>query len=490
MKLTQLVQPWLKQGGIECDVTGVQNDSRQIKPGDLFIAYPGAATDGRLYIEKAIAAGAVAIAYDPVEFPAQIHIPAAIPSVKIPQLASNLAEIATRFYHNPGEFLQITGITGTNGKTTIAYQLAQAHQMLGQGAAYIGTIGQGLVNALKPLDNTTPDALYLVKLLNDYKEAGLKQVCMEVSSHALNQQRVDAVAFEQAVFTNLSLDHLDYHHTMQDYAAAKALLFARPELQWAIINQDDSYQELMSAALGRSVKRLSYGIHNECDVRAINWHTDISGSEIEIQSPWGKHLIKIQALGQFNIYNSLAIFASLLASSYSPDDVVAVMSELKAAPGRLELVAQNPYVLVDYAHTPDALENVLSTLNQLKKGRLWVVFGCGGDRDKTKRPIMAKVASDYADKIIITSDNPRSEDPQVIIDEIMAGIVDKEAVIALVDREAAIAYALHNADKDDIILIAGKGHESYQQIGRIKQPFSDREVVQRLKPSSFLLPQS
>lgn len=480
MKLTQLLMPWLKQETAECTISGLQNDSRLVQSGDLFIAYPGAAADGRLFIDKAIHSGAVAVAYDPDNFHSLGDLPTSIPCLPIPKLAENLAEIAKRFYDNPSAFLQVTGITGTNGKTTIAYQLAQAHHLLGQNASYIGTIGQGNVNSLKSLDNTTPDALCLQRLMFQYWQQGIKQVCMEVSSHALSQRRVDAIEFNQALFTNLTQDHLDYHHSMEEYGAAKTLLFSRRELQWAIINKDDSYQDQISKAIRPHIKKLTYGMHQECDVKVTKWDMDINGTDIEVRSPWGLHQLKIKALGQFNIYNSLAVFSSLLASGYSPEQVTQVISQLKAAPGRMEVVANSPYVLVDYAHTPDALENVLSTLSQLKKGRLWVIFGCGGDRDKTKRPIMGKAASQYADNIIITSDNPRSEDPSIIVDEIARGIPSTSQVIKLINREEAIAHALNRAEKDDIIVIAGKGHEAYQQIGSVKHEFSDQEVVQRL----------
>ncbi|KGP64154.1 UDP-N-acetylmuramoylalanyl-D-glutamate--2,6-diaminopimelate ligase [Legionella norrlandica] len=480
MELTQLLKPWLKQDIVKCVVSDIKNDSRLVKEGDLFIAYPGAASDGRLFIEKAVAAGAIAVVYEPDDFPSSCTLPLILPCIPIPQLAEKLGEIAQRFFNNPSESMGLTGVTGTNGKTTIAYQLAQAHDRLGQRSAYIGTIGQGEIHSLKPLDNTTPDALCLQRLMHVYKEQGIKQVCMEVSSHALSQHRVDSLRFNQAIFTNLTLDHLDYHHTMEAYGAAKARLFEREELEWAIINQDDNFHGHISRVLKLNVKKITYGLQQNCDVKAVRWNMDIKGTEIEVQSPWGNHQLEIKALGAFNIYNSLAVYSSLLAKGYLPEKVASIMTQLRAAPGRMEIVAQSPYVLVDYAHTPDALENVLTTLNQLKKGRLWVVFGCGGDRDKTKRPIMGKAASLYADHIVITSDNPRSEDPEIIVEEIAHGIPSSVFVSKLINREEAIAYALSNAERDDIILIAGKGHEAYQQIGNVKHVFSDQEVVRRL----------
>jgi len=480
VKLSQLLKPWFKPENSDCVIENLQNDSRKVQAGDLFIAYPGAAADGRLYIDKAVAAGAVAIAYEPNSFSTSVVLSSKVPCVPVPDLAEQLGVIAKTFFDSPSADLNLIGVTGTNGKTTIAYQLAQAHQLLGQKSAYIGTIGQGDVNDLQALDNTTPDALCLQRLMNYYRAEGVKQVCMEVSSHALSQHRVDALHFSQAVFTNLTLDHLDYHKSMYEYAAAKALLFARPELEFAIINQDDSYQKTMSEVLRSKVKKITYGLHADCDVKAVRWHMDINGTEIDIHSPWGQHQLKIKALGKFNLYNCLAIYTSLLASGYEASQVTEIIAQLKSAPGRMEVVAQEPYILVDYAHTPDALENVLLTLNQLKKGRLWVIFGCGGDRDKSKRPVMGKVASLYSDNIVITSDNPRTEDPALIVDEIATGVDSSFAVTKLINREEAIAHAINLAEKEDIILIAGKGHEAYQQIGSVKHSFSDQEIVKKL----------
>lgn len=479
MKLKQLLNSWIPNPESDCEILGLQNDSRLVKPGDLFFAYPGAVHDGRLFIEKALSAGAAAIVYDPIDFSLDAALSKQVPVLAIPDLAQRLAAIASCFYANPSQSLTTTGVTGTNGKTTIAYQLAQAHDLLGQKAAYIGTLGQGCVDQLQPLNNTTPDALCLLKLISNYKNQGVNQVCMEVSSHALSQNRVEGLLFNQAVFTNLTLDHLDYHKNMQDYAAAKALLFARPELQYAILNQDDSYAAVMAAQLKSQVKKITYGRDLKCDVRAVNWQVDVHGTQMEVHSCWGKHQIKTKSLGLFNLYNSLAVFTSLLLSDYSPERIVQIMAQLKAAPGRMEVVLHAPYVLVDYAHTPDALNNALSTLSQLKKGRLWVLFGCGGDRDKTKRPLMGQAASLYADRIIITSDNPRSEDPKQIIDEIAGGIPSQLQVTQIINREEAIHYALAHVHKDDIVLIAGKGHEDYQQIGQVKQAFSDQEVIRQ-----------
>ncbi len=480
MKLADLLSPWVMTAIPDCDISSLHNDSRQVKPGSLFIAYPGAAFDGRLFVGQACQSGAVAIVYDPENLPLSCDFPRHIPCMPVPQLGKKLAAMASRFYKEPTRSFCVTGVTGTNGKTTIAYQLAQAYGLLGQRAAYVGTLGQGPVDALMPLMNTTPDALCLQQFFHECQQRRIQHVCMEVSSHALSQKRVEHIDFAAAIYTNLSHEHLDYHHTMQAYAEAKATLFTTPSLKWAIINHDDPYSQLMGEQLASTCQKLTYGLLDGCDVRAAQWQTSMTGSQIEVVSPWGKHDVLVSLLGTFNIYNSLAVFARLLADGVSSSDAIHVMAKLKAAPGRMEVVAQSPCVIVDYAHTPDALENVLTTLSQLKKGRLGVVFGCGGDRDKTKRPMMGRIASQYADFVIVTSDNPRTEEPTMIVDEVAAGLLPTTRAEKIVDRKEAIHHALSMAGDEDILLIAGKGHESYQQIGSERFYFSDQDVVRHL----------
>ena len=477
MKLSNVLAPWYPGTLPDIDLAGLHHDSRRIKPGYLFLAYPGAATDGRMYCEQAIAAGAVAIAYDPENFSKEAM---GVPMIPIEHLSKKIGEIANHFYHYPSRVLTVTGVTGTNGKTTIAYQLAQAHEALGARAAYIGTLGHGDVHQLSPINNTTPDGLQLQQLFDDYRQQGINQVCMEVSSHALTQHRVAGVEFTYAIYTNLSHEHLDYHHTMQAYAEAKATLFATPTLKWAVINQDDKYGQLMRAQLPSNCHQLTYGLHDGASVRAFNIHMSMQGTAFDVESPWGVYHVQVRTLGEFNLYNSLAVFASLLAHGYHPPEVVQVMATLHASPGRMEVVSTTPCVIVDYAHTPDALENVLRTLAQLKQGRLWVVFGCGGNRDKAKRPMMGKIASQYADCIVLTSDNPRNENPLTILDEIAAGVSSKTHSVLMSDRQEAIHHALLHAEKEDMILIAGKGHEDYQLIGQERRVFSDKDVVLKL----------
>ncbi|ASQ45438.1 UDP-N-acetylmuramoyl-L-alanyl-D-glutamate--2,6-diaminopimelate ligase [Legionella clemsonensis] len=481
MKLAELMRPWVNIALPDCEISGLQNDSRQISPGFLFLAYPGAHTDGRLFISQAVASGASAIVYDPAGW-STAKLPEQVIGIPLENLAAKLGDIASRFYHYPAKKLTATGVTGTNGKTTIAYQLAQAYDLLGESAAYIGTIGQGKIAELKELGNTTPDALCLQQLLATYQQNAVQQVCMEVSSHALCQHRVDSIEFQQAIFTNLSHEHLDYHLTMEAYAKAKTLLFAKPTLKSAIINRDDSYYQLMKDAITAiSCQVVSYGIKEEAaDVRALNWQVDLTGTTFDVLSPWGQLQLKINALGFFNIYNALAIFSSLAVNNYPIATIASIMSKLQAAHGRMEVVSHEPYIIVDYAHTPDALENVLATLSRIKKNRLLVVFGCGGDRDKTKRPMMGKIAEQYSDIAIITSDNPRTEDPMTIIKDVEAGVANPSRIVKIVDRREAIAKALSLAEKDDIVLISGKGHETYQQIGNLRSFFSDQDAVRKL----------
>jgi UDP-N-acetylmuramoyl-L-alanyl-D-glutamate--2,6-diaminopimelate ligase len=485
MKLVDLLYSWAISDVPDSDISGIQNDSRRVMPGYLFLAYPGARFDGRLFIQKSCDAGAVAVAYDPKNLPPNLHFPKNIPCIPVPNLAEKLAAIASRFYHNPTQSLSITGVTGTNGKTTIAYLLAQAYGLLGKKAAYMGTLGQGDVHTLEPLMNTTPDALALQQFFYDYQQKGIEQVCMEVSSHALCQGRVDHIDFVGAIYTNLSHEHLDYHHTMDAYARAKAKLFALSSLKWAVINHDDAYGQLMVKQLPPGCIKYTYGLNKGGDVTATNYQIGMSGSEFKVISPWGQHSVRVNLLGQFNIYNSLAVFTSLLAQGFDARDVTEVMAKLQASPGRMEVVSKNPCVIVDYAHTPDALENVLLTLQRLKQGRLGVVFGCGGDRDKTKRPMMGGIASKYADFIIITSDNPRTEAPSQIIDDVAEGLLPGVRALRTEDREEAIGQGLTMMGLHDILLIAGKGHEAYQEIGGERFPFSDQDVVRRLIKDRF-----
>lgn len=483
MTLNELLD--LKEAEVRfIDVASICNDSRAIEPGALFLAYPGSGSDGRNFIPQAIAAGAKAVVYDPKDFTIS-NESLKVPCIPFSDLSKNLSQIARKFYGDSASKLSITGVTGTNGKTTIAYQLAEAYNVLHQKSAYIGTLGEGAFDTLRPLSNTTPDALCLHRLFGQYVSEKMTNVCMEVSSHALSQGRVDGIEFEQAIFTNLTHDHLDYHGTMDSYAKAKAKLFKGDHLQVAILNGDDEYAPQMVSNLSSKTRLLTYGMNKACDVYATECKINKQGSKMTVSSPWGQYCIEVNSLGLFNLYNTLAIFTSLMCKGFSATQVIAVLKSLKPSSGRMEIISSTPTVIVDYAHTPDALKNALKTLRPLCDGRLIVVFGCGGDRDHAKRPLMGKEASKCADEIIVTSDNPRSEDPNQIIADVCKGIPSEGiSLLTITDREQAIQQAVQSATPDDIILIAGKGHESYQEVGGKRRYFSDQVFVRSLFDNS------
>ncbi|OGV28585.1 MAG: UDP-N-acetylmuramoyl-L-alanyl-D-glutamate--2,6-diaminopimelate ligase [Legionellales bacterium RIFCSPHIGHO2_12_FULL_35_11] len=482
MDLISLLETYTEIPFQNCRITDIQNDSRKIKKGDLFLAYKGALADGRDFIEKAIDLGASAIGYQPGKLSIRDDYYHKVPFVAIPNLPKLLSDIAAKFYAYPAKNLKITGVTGTNGKTTIAFQLAIALELLGKNSAYIGTLGEGKISELTNIPNTTPDAIYLQKLFADYLKDNVTNVCMEVSSHALRQGRVDNIDFNQAIYTNLSHDHLDYHHTMQAYAKAKSLLFQFSSLETAILNIDDDYFSVMEKKIPKTCQRITYGFSEHADVRASNCQFSFSGSKFLLKSHFGEQQIEIKSLGLFNVYNSLAIYSSLIMSGFSHLDVVNVMGKLPPSTGRMEIVAKKPCVVIDFAHSPDALQKVLQAILYLRdsnhlNSKIWVIFGCGGDRDNLKRPVMGKIASQAADYVVLTSDNPRTEDPERIIDEIASGLLITAKALKIVDRKMAIEEVLKIASPEDIVLIAGKGHEDYQIIGTNKFKFSDKELV-------------
>lgn len=460
--------------------TSVTSDSRQVKAGSLFLAYPGAYSDGRHYIEQAIQAGATAVAWENQGF--SWNTAWQVEHVAVANLKSQTGHIAAEFYQYPSRQLKVIGVTGTNGKTSVSQWLAQALSALGQKVAVIGTIGNGFVGTqdtnLVEAGNTTPDAILLQAMLANYVQQGADAIAMEVSSHGLHQGRVNGVEFDLAILTNLSRDHLDYHETMEEYAAAKQELFVWPGLGMAILNVDDDFGQGVATLLKTQGQALmTYGL-NQGDVRGVDLELHQQGLAMQVKTPQGDVLIKASVLGRFNAYNVLAVLTALLALKVSLQDAVAAIARIKSVPGRMELFGgdDKPVVVVDYAHTPDALENVLSALREQGQGKLICVFGCGGKRDAGKRPLMGEVAARLADTVIVTSDNPRSENPEHIIQEIVSGMSGKGLVES--DRERAIVQAVQLAQPGDVVLVAGKGHESYQEIGGIKMPFSDALVVQ------------
>jgi UDP-N-acetylmuramoyl-L-alanyl-D-glutamate--2,6-diaminopimelate ligase len=452
------------------------NDSRRVRPGDVFVAYPGVARDGREFIAQAIAAGARAVIWDSDGFlwPQRWSIP----NLGVNGLRAMAGEIAAYVAGEPANALWMIGVTGTNGKTSCSHWIAQALHDIGRPTAVIGTLGHGFPGALTGLANTTPDALALHELLACYRDQRASCVAMEVSSHALTQGRLSGARFDVALFTNLTRDHLDYHGDMASYGEAKAQLFDWPGLQCAVINVDDSFgRDLVARLSRRCVKVLTYGLAGG----AISGHRlDLHrfGLDLEIRTPWGGGLVRSPLMGTYNAANLLGVLGVLLASEVPFDEALTALTRLHAVSGRMQTLGggAQPLVVVDYAHTPDALEQVLTALRAHHvAGALICVFGCGGERDPGKRPLMGAVASRLADQVVITSDNPRGEDPAAIIADIAAGTQPPFAIES--NRARAIAAAIANAAPGDVVLIAGKGHEAYQDIAGVRHPFSDVETA-------------
>ncbi|MGB4812969.1 MAG: UDP-N-acetylmuramoyl-L-alanyl-D-glutamate--2,6-diaminopimelate ligase [Methylophilaceae bacterium] len=454
--------------------TSLTTDSRNVKAGSLFLAYAGEKTDGRNYIPQAIKAGASAIFWDDDDFMWRAEW--VISNTPIKHLKQHVGEIAAEFYGLPSKQLRMVGVTGTNGKTSVSQWIAQCLNQLGQKTAVLGTIGNGFIGAQTEAVNTTPDACLLQEMLANYLKQGVKAVAMEVSSHGLEQGRVNGVDFEVAVLTNLSRDHLDYHKTMEAYAAAKFKLFTFESLKVVIVNADDDFGRSIAANL-KITEVMTYGL-NTGDVCGRDLQLNDQGLTMQVDTPQGSANLTASVLGRFNAYNVLAVLATLLALKVNLQDAIKSISCIVSVRGRMQRFGggEKPLVVVDYAHTPDALEKVLSTLREQVQGKLICVFGCGGDRDAGKRPLMGAIAARLAEKVIVTSDNPRCENPEHIIQDIVRDMINLPHIE--IDRATAIQNAVYSAQNGDIVLIAGKGHESYQEISDIKLPFSDAEVVE------------
>ncbi len=460
-------------------LAGLTADSRAVKLGSIFVAYPGTVLDGRDYIAEAIARGASAVLWERKDFAWDERWDA--PNLGIDNLRSRISEIAGAIHGDPSGKLWMAGVTGTNGKTSVSQWIAAACDALGRRSAVIGTLGNGLVGERTEAKNTTPDPIVLQRLLADYLRRGARGVAMEVSSHGLDQERVAGIHYDVAVFTNLTRDHLDYHRTMEAYAEAKYRLLATPGLRHAVINVDDGWGERFAQRLrGGPIDVITFGTRAGARLRASNIRLSEAGVSFRVDSDWGTGEVNAAVLGAFNVSNLLAVLGTLIAAGIALDKAIGAVSALQPVPGRLERVGggAQPLVVIDYAHTPDALEKALEALRPAVSAprRLFCVFGCGGDRDPGKRPIMGEAAARLADHVIVTSDNPRSEEPRAIIDQVLSGILDGEAE-AIEDRQVAIFSAVHQAKAGDVVLLAGKGHETYQEIRGTRHPFSDREVA-------------
>lgn len=448
-------------------------DSRKVRPGDLFLAVPGAQHDGRDHIADAVSRGAVAVVYEAVD--AQVPETAGAELIPVKGLAGQLSAIAGRFYGEPSRALRLVGVTGTNGKTSVSQLLAQALDQLGERCGIVGTLGTGFYGELESGRHTTPDPLAVQATLAGLKQAGARAVAMEVSSHGLEQGRVAALDFDVAAFTNLSRDHLDFHGSMEAYAAAKAKLFSWPNLRARVINLDDEFGRQLAAEQHES-RLFSYSLEDSSTfLYCREAHFDDHGVCAQLVTHQGEGLLRSPLLGRFNLSNLLAVVGALLAMDYPLADVLNVLPSLQGPVGRMQRLGggEKPLVVVDYAHTPDALEKVLQALRPHVRGRLLCLFGCGGDRDRGKRPLMAAVAERLADYVLVTDDNPRSEDPAQIFADIRPGFADADKVDFVAGRGQAIARLIASAGVDDVVLLAGKGHEDYQEIAGVRHPFSD-----------------
>ena len=463
-------------------VHGIASDTRQLGEGYVFFAVQGLGSHGLDYLEQACAAGICAVVWDAStgSEPSGIEVPA----IAVDGLAARLGEIADRYYGHPSERLGVIGVTGTNGKTTVAWMVAQAFDILGRSCAYLGTLGHGLGAVRDATGMTTPPAIELHGRLAEFADDGAEFAAVEVSSHALSQRRVDGVRFDTALFTNLSRDHLDYHEDMDGYFASKSQLFLDCGPRHRIVNVDSDYGLRLAALCGADVVTVATRVDRVADDRPYLFVRSIDpgtrGSDVTFDSAWGSGTFATTMPGDFNVANVALVLALLLNKGIALDQACEVVSLVSAPPGRMQRVATDgPAVYVDYAHTPQALESVLQALRGHCAGALWCVFGCGGDRDAGKRPQMGEAAERGGDRVVITSDNPRGEDPATIIADVLAGLARPEEAILIEDRAAAIAWAVAQAADNDVVLVAGKGHEAYQDTRGGRVPFSDYAVAKR-----------
>lgn len=474
--LLQKLQPYLTYNEEDIEITSIENDNRNVEEGSLFVCIKGYTVDGHDFASSAVEKGAVAVIAE-----RQLNLPVPVFVVKNTRRA--MALLADAFYGQPSQQLHLIGVTGTNGKTTTSHIIDKILADAGKTTGLIGTMYTKIGNQTFEVKNTTPESLTLQRTFKKMKDSGVTSAVMEVSSHSLDEGRVHGCDYDIAVFTNLTQDHLDYHQTMDEYRRAKGLLFAqlgnafhydRPK--YAILNADDAasydYEKSTSAYV------LSYGIDHDADFRATHIQMTSAGTSFDLITPIGSYSIQMQLIGKFSVYNVLASIAAAFASNIPMESIIHSVEEVKGVSGRFETVdaGQDFSVIVDYSHTPDSLENALKTVKQIAGQRIFTVVGCGGDRDRSKRPIMAKIACEYSTDAIFTSDNPRTEDPDEILKDMEAGVKGQSYKV-ITDRKEAIEYAVKRAGKGDCILIAGKGHETYQQIGHEIIDFDDRLIA-------------
>ncbi len=461
------------QGDSNIRITGVAYDSRKVKQGNLFVCIKGFKVDGHSYISQAIENGAVCIIVE------QEITSVSIPTIQVENSRYALAMISAALYEYPSSKLKLIGVTGTNGKTTSTYLIKAMLELQGKKVGLIGTNQNMIGDQVLPTERTTPESLELQELFSEMVKQGVEMVVMEVSSHSLALNRVDGCQFDIGVFTNLTQDHLDFHGSMEKYLIAKTKLFQQCKI--GIINVDDDSSEFILK--NGTCKMISFGIENKADVRAKDIDVSEKGVRFQVESMHGQEKIMLRIPGLFSVYNALGSIAACLELGLNLDQIQKGLAIAKGVPGRAQVVrtGKDYTIIIDYAHTPDGLENIIQTVKDFAKGRVVTLFGCGGDRDNGKRPIMGEVAGRISDFCIVTSDNPRTENPMQIINQILEGIKDTDCPYVMIEnRYDAIEYALSNAQKDDVIILAGKGHETYQEINGLKYPFDEKEIVQKI----------
>lgn len=482
-QLAQLVEGATIIGDKETIITGIEHDSRKAEAGTLFVCIKGVHVDGHKFISQAVNAGAKAI----LTTREKVEVPAGVAILRVPDLNKALDTIVPYFHDYPARSMRIIGITGTNGKTTTSYITRAILRAAGYRVGLIGTIQIMIEDEVYPIHNTTPDVVELQHTLAIMRDKGMDYVVMEVSSHALDQDRVAGIEFDTAVFTNLTQDHLDYHKTLENYMLAKAKLFDKVSVagvkngKTAVVNIDDAAGKVMLEHA--KCRHITYAIDKNADLRATAINVLASGANFTLNNEsFGKMPLKLHITGIFNVYNVMSAVGAALAENIESAVIAKVLQEFTSVPGRFELVkaGQDFSIIVDYAHTPDGVENVLKTARKIAKKKIIAVFGCGGDRDRTKRPIMGRLAAELADVVIATSDNPRSEDPEFILNEVESGVKEKignKQHEKIVDRRQAIFRAVALAQTDDIVVILGKGHENYQILKDKTINFDDKEVA-------------
>lgn len=470
-------------------VTGLCLDSRRVSSGDLFFAYPGLKADGRAFMQEAVYAGAIAVLCDSesevqsIEYLSNGQFD--VPVISCVRVADQISRIAGRFYGQPSIGIPVVGVTGTNGKSSCCVHLSRALLLLEKQCGLIGTLGAGFPDSLVDIDATTPDAIRVQACLSALRAEGAEAVAMEISSHAIAQKRVAGVDVDVAVWTNLTQDHLDYHQDIETYAKVKAALFEFESLKHAIINVDDAVCRHFLPGIAARMPTITYGLSEESAglpmVSAEIIHMGQKGTRAKIKTPWGSGELRTKLLGQFNLSNLLAVIAVLGVMEFPLKTILHTLQQLPPVPGRLQQFgggSKSPMAVVDYAHTPDALKTVLEALREHCHGQLWAVFGCGGNRDQGKRAIMGRIAEQYSDRVIITDDNPRDEDPEQIVRDIQSDLLCPWAVEVIHERDVAIGHALSCAQPGDVVLIAGRGHET-MQIVKGKQLICDDSVLVR-----------